>query len=114
MPVTLWEVLTVISPILAPILALALGGLGRFVWGLHRTNRKQDERINELEQLIKARDRTLFGDNDNPMDSGLATEVKEMRGDLDKVANEIQSLKNLLSQHQNPQDNLQNFFQEDD
>lgn len=87
--VSVWTVLTAIAPILAPLLALALTVVGKIVWN-------QEMRIRSLEQGETRQSRTLYGDEGDPQQSGLAHDINKLSTRVDKLERTIGELRDEI------------------
>jgi len=83
--VSLWTILTAIAPILAPIISLILVLIGRIIWN-------HEKRIRSLEQAEKRHGRTIYGDDDDIQQAGLAHDISDLIKRLDRVENKIDEL----------------------
>jgi len=85
MAVSIWQVLTAIAPILAPVLSLVLVLIGRIIWN-------HEQRIRTLEQSSTRHGRTLYGDDSDIQQAGLSQDLKDMIDRLDRLERKIDRL----------------------
>lgn len=82
---TLWEILTAITPVIAPLISLLLVLIGRIIWN-------HEKRIRSLEQSRTRHGRTLYGDDDDIQQTGLSHDLKDVLDRLDRVEDKIDTL----------------------
>jgi hypothetical protein len=87
--VSVWTVLTAIAPILAPLVALALSLVGRIIWN-------HEKRIRSLERGETRQGRTLYGDEDDPQQDGLANDIKYLSERVDQLEQTIGELRDEI------------------
>lgn len=85
MAVSLWQILTAIAPILAPIISLVLVLIGRIIWN-------HEQRIRTLEQSSTRQGRTIYGDEEDIQQDGLAQDLSDVIDRLDRLENKIDQL----------------------
>lgn len=83
--VDVWTVLTALSPIIAPILSLLLVVIGRIIWN-------HEQRLRNLEKSGKRRSRTLYGDENDPRQTGLAEDIRVLIQRTDRVEDKLGEL----------------------
>lgn len=87
--VSVWTVLTAIAPILAPLVALALSLVGRVIWN-------HEKRIRSLERGETRQGRTLYGDEGDPQQDGLANDIKDLSDRVDNLERTIGELRDEI------------------
>lgn len=85
MAVSIWQVLTAIAPILAPVISLVLVLIGRIIWN-------HEQRIRSLEASETRYSRTLYGDDDDLQQTGLSHDMKDVIDRLDRVEDKLDKL----------------------
>jgi hypothetical protein len=85
MAVSIWQILTAIAPILAPVISLVLVLIGRVIWN-------HEQRIRSLEQSKTRHGRTLYGDDDDLQQTGLSHDLKDVLERLDRVERKLDKL----------------------
>lgn len=85
MAVSLWQVLTAIAPILAPVISLMLVMIGRIIWN-------HEQRIRSLESSETRYSRTLYGDDDDLQQTGLSHDLKDVIERLDRLEDKLDQL----------------------
>jgi len=94
MSVTVWDVLSSLAPLLAPVVSLGLLLLGKIVWNLH-------QRIENNEVDLTKVKRTLYGDTDDAIQDGLTEGQADIRGLVEDLAQDVQDLSEKMDeQHQ--------------
>lgn len=87
MSITIWQILSAISPVLAPIISAILLLVGRIIWS-------HEKRLRNLEKGTTRQSRTLYGDEDDAQQTGLSEDLhtlSEKVDDLDTTLNEIKN-----------------------
>lgn len=84
--VSAWTILTSIAPILAPIIALILTLIGKIIWN-------HEKRIRALERGETRQGRTLYGDEGDPQQDGLANDIKVLGERVDNLEETIGELR---------------------
>jgi hypothetical protein len=75
--VSIWEILSAISPVVAPIVSLVLLFIGKVIINHER-------RIRDLENRTTRMRRAVYGDKDNVQQPGLARDVEDLQ---DRISN---------------------------
>lgn len=91
MAVSIWQVLTAIAPILAPIIALVITVLGKIIWN-------HENRLTDLERGNTRQSRTLYGDEDDAQQDGLSKNVNEISERLTKLEQTIGELRDEVEE----------------
>lgn len=90
MSVSIWQILTAIAPILAPVVSLVLVLVGRIIWN-------HEKRIRSLEQSQIRHGRTLYGDEDDVQQNGITHDVRRIIERLDALDKTIDKLRDTWS-----------------
>lgn len=90
----MWDVISAISPILAPIISLILALIGKVVWNHER-------RVRQLEQTAVRHGRTLYGDEKDIQQNGLAQDIEII---IDRINNVESELSELVQYHKDKED----------
>jgi hypothetical protein len=75
---TFWTILTAVAPVLAPIVSAGLIGLGKLWWD-------QRNEIKQLKQKTTRHGRTLYGDDKDVQQKGLAQELQHVQEQLNEI-----------------------------
>lgn len=90
MAITIWQVLTAIAPILAPVVSLFLILVGRVLWN-------HEQRIRSLEESGTRQSRTIYGDEKDPQQDGLAQDMMAQTEKLDEIEDRIDAIERMLN-----------------
>lgn len=90
----MWDVISAISPILAPIISLILALIGKVVWNHER-------RVRQLEQTAVRHGRTLYGDEKDIQQNGLAQDIEII---IDRINSVESELSELVQYHKDKED----------
>lgn len=85
MAVSIWQILTAIAPVLAPVISLVLVLVGRIIWN-------HEQRLRSLEQSRTRHGRTLYGDDDDMTHDGLSHNLSDVLARLDRVEKKLDKL----------------------
>lgn len=85
MQVSIWQILTAIAPILAPVVSLILVLIGRIIW-------HHEKRLRTLEQAKTRHGRTLYGDDEDVQQRGLSENLHNVIDRLDRVERKLDTL----------------------
>lgn len=86
MSITVWDVLSALAPILAPIISLVLALFGKILWTLHK-------RVSDNEESITKLWRSVYGDDDDHVQEGLTKDQSDLRDVVDDISSDVQQLK---------------------
>lgn len=89
--VGIWTVLTALAPILAPVISLLLVVIGRIIWN-------HEQRLRNLEKSGERTSRTLYGDEDDPQQTGLAEDIRVLIQRVDQVEDKLTELSNKIDE----------------
>lgn len=90
MSVTIWQILTAIAPVLAPIVSLLLMFVGKVIINHER-------RIRNLEQSKRRHSRTLYGDDDDLQQQGVSKIIENI---YTRIEDSEEDIEDLQSEHQ--------------
>lgn len=93
---SVWNIISAISPILAPIISLILVVLGRIIWN-------QEKRIRGLEKTAVRHGRTLYGDDQDLQQTGLSQDIDtlmERVDDIDEKMSEVVRYHEQMAENQ--------------
>lgn len=85
MSITVWQSIRILSQFLAPILSFLLLVMGRALWNLN-------SRVKALEKGETKHSRTLYGDEDDPVHSGLAHQLADLQKSVDELGEKVDHL----------------------
>lgn len=76
--VDIWSIVEALSPIIAPVVSLVLVVVGRIIWN-------HEQRIRELERSGNRQSRTLYGDEKDDRQNGVAQDVEDLETRMESV-----------------------------
>lgn len=88
---SIWQILSILTQILAPLLSLFLVVIGRMIWN-------HENRITDLERSGTRQSRTLYGDERDAQQAGLAEDVKNLSDSVDELEESVSELRDLIKE----------------
>lgn len=89
--VTVWESIQILSQFLAPVLSFLLLVMGKALWNLNR-------RVKALEKGKVKHSRTLYGDEDDPIHSGLTHQLSDLQRSVDDLSEKVDHLSDQIEE----------------
>jgi septal ring factor EnvC (AmiA/AmiB activator) len=91
MQLDVWQVVSALSPLFAPVLSLFLVVLGRIIWN-------HEQRLRELERGSERQSRTIYGDERDAQQTGLAQDLNRLTDRVDQLDADINELRESIDQ----------------
>jgi len=92
-----WGALEAGAAIVIPFLVLILTAYGRALWSLHN-------RLGDVEDGQSRHDKTLYGDPQDPMHSGIATDLRDVRDRVERVDERLADIHEYVTEEENDSD----------
>lgn len=87
--VSVWTILSTLGTILIPFVILITTLLGRLLW-------KHEKQIRKLKRGRTRQSRTLYGDEDDPQQQGLAYDINKLSDQVEELNGRIRDMHELL------------------
>lgn len=88
--ITLWDILNIFATLVVPFLVVILTAFGKLILNMIRD-------INELDDTVKHQGRTLYGDPQDAMSSGLSSEVRAMKASIRNMEQMLDEINRKLN-----------------
>lgn len=89
MAASVWQVLSALAPLLAPLLSLLLVLVGRILWN-------HEQRLRDLERGGTRRSRTLYGDEQDAQQTGLSDDLNNLSDRVVELEQSVSQLKDEI------------------